>query len=341
MVVNWSDANIPIGVDPSFDWRPGEPELLGVRRAQGSATVDIVALADGPVLNAIMRPTTTGCNVGFGRVREGKYVWFAMGHDPALDMFQSLHEGALGGSVGQTHPTLLAHFQDDENYGWYPTASSLFRATAWADDIVAFPWSMEYSLPVASVATDPEGLQITNLVPTGSAIFWEAGSLYHQGVNVWDPVNGARALRRWIGDWTRGACDLGTDGVDLVWFEGSGKDPTAQEYPVMDIMTAPFTTDPAALMPRRVRSQPPHLICAYPYVVGCGYAAGGSTFNHTMVTRLSDGVSWTLPNVENDLELNLPIGITCDEVFIRGTIAGQWNIARVRLDSLGPGDPPD
>jgi hypothetical protein len=36
-----------------------------------------------------------------------------------------------------------------------------------------------------------------------------------------------------------------------------------------------------------------------------------------------------------------PIGIACDEVFILGVYGGVSNIARVRLDSLGPGTPPD
>lgn len=36
-----------------------------------------------------------------------------------------------------------------------------------------------------------------------------------------------------------------------------------------------------------------------------------------------------------------PIGVTCDEVFVLGRYGGVWNIARIRLDSLGPGIAPD
>jgi hypothetical protein len=73
--------------------------------------------------------------------------------------------------------------------------------------------------------------------------------------------------------------------------------------------------------------------------VGCGYAA--NAYNaQTVVVRLSDGVSWLLPYTST-MAFDDPIGITCDEVFIRGTYGGVVNIARVHLDSLGPGTPPD
>jgi hypothetical protein len=35
-----------------------------------------------------------------------------------------------------------------------------------------------------------------------------------------------------------------------------------------------------------------------------------------------------------------PYAITCDEIFLRGGYL-EMNIARVRLDALGPGIPPD
>ncbi len=34
-------------------------------------------------------------------------------------------------------------------------------------------------------------------------------------------------------------------------------------------------------------------------------------------------------------------GLTCDEVFLRAGVGAKMNIARVPLDALGPGMPPD
>jgi hypothetical protein len=77
--------------------------------------------------------------------------------------------------------------------------------------------------------------------------------------------------------------------------------------------------------------------------VGCGYAAHhmvDDTGTATLVVRISDGVSWIVPHSPT-FEHDNVIGITCDDVFILGDMAGEPNIMRVRLDSLGPGIPPD
>ncbi|MBX3268698.1 MAG: hypothetical protein KF729_00470 [Sandaracinaceae bacterium] len=45
---------------------------------------------------------------------------------------------------------------------------------------------------------------------------------------------------------------FGTDGVDLAWFEGYDRQPDGH-YARLELWTAPYTRDPAALAPRRVR----------------------------------------------------------------------------------------
>jgi hypothetical protein len=60
--------------------------------------------------------------------------------------------------------------------------------------------------------------------------------------------------------------------------------------------------------------------------------------------RLSDGVSWRFTKLLNAggsqaAQFTEPLAITCDEFFFN--YYGPEQIARIRLDSLGPGDPPD
>jgi hypothetical protein len=59
------------------------------------------------------------------------------------------------------------------------------------------------------------------------------------------------------------------------------------------------------------------------------------------VVRLSDGASWLIADQWPIFKPASPVGLTCEEVFILGEYGGRYNIARFRLDSLGPPIPPD
>jgi hypothetical protein len=178
-------------------------------------------------------------------------------------------------------------------------------------------------------------------VVRGDVMFWTAASLQHDGIMVWDAVNGVRPFVRWVGDYTQGAGDLGTDGVDLVWTQGEGKQPNDTVYPIRSIMTAPFTSDPAALQPRRLRSQPHTNIGSVQFEVGCGYAAHDGAANDMVIVRLADGASWIIPTTYPDFMIYSAVGLTCEHVYILGNFSGVDNIIRVKLDSLGAPIPPD
>jgi hypothetical protein len=158
---------------------------------------------------------------------------------------------------------------------------------------------------------------------------------YGNGISVWTHDTGTRDFLRWPGDGTRGAADLGTDGVDMAWTYGEGKADRGRSYPRRSIMTAPFTSDPTALKPRRLRSAPHSGVGNWPWLVGCGYAA------HQGAVRLRDGVSWLVPSSPRELELTTPLGITCEEIVAQGRVGGRLTIVRVKLASLGDGMPPD
>jgi hypothetical protein len=203
---------------------------------------------------------------------------------------------------------------------------------------------MSMSALVHSPGIDPENLHLSQPSAHGDALFFTTSTSKIRGINIWTPEGGFKPFRRWVDDSTRGAANLGTDGVDLAWSEGEGKEPNDDFYPVRSIMTAPFTTDPATLRPRRLRSHPAEVLAIHTMKVGCGYAAHLDGQGGILVVRLSDGWSWTVPNTETQ-ELTNPIGVTCDEVFALGYVGEpptkETIIARVRLDSLGSGLPPD
>jgi hypothetical protein len=215
------------------------------------------------------------------------------------------------------------------------------RVGAPSFSVDVFPWSLSPDTHITSPSEDPENLKSAQHVVIGDVVFWTAGNNYRQGIDVWDATNGVQPFVRWIGDDTKGAADLGTDGVDLVWTYGEGKQPSEVQYPTRSIMTAPFTTDPAALVPRRLRSQPYPYLGPTQFEVGCGYAAHPGGANDVLVVRLSDGASWLIPYAPPDFNASKPIGLTCEHVYVFGRFEGRDSIIRVKLDSLGAPMPPD
>lgn len=109
-------------------------------------------------------------------------------------------------------------------------------------------------------------------------------------------------------------------------------------------MTAPYSEDPSVVAStrRRLRSQDGTGFGAAPWIVGCGYAARSNGAD-TRIVRIADGRSWVLPSVTGSLHWSSPVALTCEELFVRAAEAGTnvMTIARVRLDSLGPGIDPD
>jgi hypothetical protein len=89
-------------------------------------------------------------------------------------------------------------------------------------------------------------------------------------------------------------------------------------------------------------------------VVGCGYAAhlvfgpdrsAPEPQRGFRLIRLADGVTWdVLTNTVLQtwaFRFDYPLAITCDEVFVEVLRGNALYLARVRIDSLGPGTPPD
>jgi hypothetical protein len=177
-------------------------------------------------------------------------------------------------------------------------------------------------------------------------LVWEAHSTTLSRLKVWTPEGGARDLVSVGSDTSQGDGDVGSDGHDLVWMHGTGTT-NIGDYTSAAIMTRPLATDSAHLAPRRLRSELGRGLSSSPFVVGCGYAARANGTG-IRVVRLADGVSWYLAaSSQFAWRWVRPNAITCTELFAQAedrTAEGRPPaiiFARVRLDSLGAGTPPD
>jgi hypothetical protein len=111
-------------------------------------------------------------------------------------------------------------------------------------------------------------------------------------------------------------------------------------------MTAPYVTDGAAVVKRRLRSEYPDGFLVSPFTVGCGYAAhyidlGDGKRVGARIVRLADGTSWTLVTPLTGPVFQDALAVTCTELFARVAIGAETQVARIRLDSLPPGEPAD
>jgi len=345
MVTAWSDADSPINIgDLQFDLNPDGTAVLGFRRIMATTALDLVADIDGPVRMAILRARAkdkpNGCYIITQSVNEGRYLYGAFGND--LNDKQTRDEGAIGGWIEDPKPTILTRFVNraDFSFGWAAGATWIARQSPYFV-FSALSWDGSKEIFITSPATDPGGYRAHSAFVSGRAIFWHTGGPDFHGINVWDAENGARPFIRWVKDGTKEAAAFGTDGKDMVWAYSKG--PVLGQVDSISVMASPYTIDPAKLKPRRLRSHPYDTIGNEFFKVGCGYAVHpwyDGTGVGTMVIRIADGSAWTVPHTP-EFKYHTPIGVTCDDVFILGHIGGRWDIARVRIDSLGPAIPPD
>lgn len=311
-----------------------------------TAYMALLAEADGPVRQAFWQdyyPYNEAPYVITQRgVAPGKSSWYITQWSGGT----VVRHVAVGGDDTELRPPVLLDLPDDD-----PSAASVIAGRDYYVET-------GYSFRVRSWDGTDKGLAAQGAggysPPTwvGSTLLFAYESFPTYRVQRWTEQDGTKDLVAFPYDGTRGAGFPGSDGNDLVWIQGEGLGPTDNEYPIRSIMTSPFSTDPAEIQPRRLRSWVPTYVgtpVTAP-VVGCGLAALGAFLPTTepdpggvLIVRLSDGHSWLIrPPPQPGPFWSWPIAITCDEVFtmFRGP-NGVDTIRRVRLDSLGEGEPPD
>ncbi|MBL8741874.1 MAG: hypothetical protein JNK04_12290 [Myxococcales bacterium] len=302
--------------------------------------IPVIAEADGVVRNALLDPRKSPTSA----------TWFlptslrALGEGRAMiqvyPVDYTLPEALVGLTNAAPRPFVEHGFDDAVGRGF--AASTDIWGTWDASRILIARWGEE---PKEVWGPAQSGYQQTRLMPFGEFATWHEGDAEHSNLIAWNPEDGAYPFISFGNDDTQGAEAIGTDGVDMVWIQSSGRLPNG-DYAVRDVMTSPFTTDPQALDPRRLRSYPDTYTNNRPTAVGCGYAAFSYTPGKVIIIRIADGYWWELPssgctgpNFTGDFCFEEPYAITCDEIFLQGGVG--MNIARVEIAALGDPSPPD
>jgi len=354
MKITWDGT---IGFYPNFSLDPqtGAALLQFTRTGpdyNNSVFYRLVAEADGPVRTALLQTNASwDCQFFEQSLADGRFAVSAVtrlqgsGADAGKE-----EEGVVAGGIDDRTPTTVLKLPAD------PTAHSDWRISSdWIVQTKYFPkawtWDLSSTTTIYDPAQDPDGLPAYLPIIHHKDVFVIVGDFGLCGVMSWNPTVGLRPLLRWYGDPTRGAGNFGTDGVDMVWTYTTGAHACHTDMEdSREVWTAPYTVDPAQVQStaRRLRSDVRGLT-GHSYAVGFGYAARGSDFgsprtNSFFIVRLSDGVSWIL-NGDPDADTlswgpNV-LGFTHDEVFLTGSMQGEIGIFRIRLDTLGPGTPPD
>jgi len=349
-----------------LDWEPAKliqelisPGTRALRRADGrvalmtaryqlEGTFRLIADLDGPVLVAIREQRPERCVLN-SEVSNGEHYAFRVLDSEAKGSLSEYGGGALGGQLDELRPRVLRHYHDSFTRSFIAGAPGLLEVSgglmslySWNDgSLVKDVWS----------SSQDNGLAQNYQFFHGPALFWASDTYAINKQKVYAPPAEVKDLLSYGDDFTKGVADLGTDGTNLVWIEGFNRPGPSGVFPDVTAYVAPYTTDPAQIVKRALRSD----LSGYPFgtgpfVVGCGYAAR-STFmkrdggfeDGTLLIRLADGYAWHLadgPGV--DWGWRQPLAVTCDEILV--TVAERptpsapprTNIARVRIDSLGP-----
>jgi hypothetical protein len=306
----------------------------------------MVADADGPVRSAILElPSTNLCTIGSGNSLDEGRLAYTVVMDPNPSQPSQSWTAGIGGGIDDLVPRI---FQEHKDFTPRQYVAGNMALLEWGPGLPLFSWSDggqidSLATPDQQVGTAPSGTPAEFLF-SGDALFFSVHSGSYYRIAAYTPAAGIAELIAAGGDSTRSSLDLGTDGHDLVWAEASM---TSSQLSNVAWMTSPFATTEAAVQRRQLRNEAAPYCAGAPFVVGCGYAAqcGYGTNGPQVgvrIVRLSDGQSWPLltQNGVDPWIWSEPIAITCSEVFVRVQTPGDFNIARVRLDSLGPGEPP-
>ena len=353
-----------------LDWKPGavgggeliSPATRGLRRPDGSValmtaryqsdgTIRLVADVDGAVLVAVREQASDHCVLD-SATSDGNSYAFQVLDSEAKGELSEYGGGAIGGHLDELRPKVLRHYHDAFTRSFVAGAPGLLEVSGGLMSL--FSWNDGSHIKDVWSSSQDNGLAQNYQFFFGSTLFWASDDDAINKQKVFTDVGGVKDLLSFGDDTTRGIADLGTDGQQLVWVEGTDRPQPNGVYPNVTAFVSPFTTEPAQIQKRALRSD----LSGYgfgtsAFVVGCGYAtrsaemkSDGGFAAGTQLIRLSDGYAWRLPDGPNvDWGWRRALAVTCDEVFIllaekpTPTAPPRTNVARVRIDSLGPPTP--
>jgi hypothetical protein len=353
MADNWGSGvapgHSPVGyVGSAFVDRSTQAVTLPILRGWGTRSLNIVADADGPVRQAIVS-LPPNCDLGTFPSLSSTSAIYNIEEVSSDGQLNLVLAGAFGGPIGS--PRMLRVYSGSSSLGYVAGANEFaefgskgFDTGSWID-----------GHRIDTLSTTAPG-QIEELQFQNDNLFFAVADLTFGRVQMNAPGSGVVDFISFGNDSQSYAADFGTDGNDMVWSEAFGHASDEAPWTTINIVTAPFTTTPSAIVKRRLRSET-LAPGDHKFTVGCGYAAHeftDSVSSGERIVRISDGQSWTLrnaivPTTRPDggaamalLSWNDAVAITCSEIFINFNFGtGFANLARIRLDSLGAGTPPD
>jgi len=303
--------------------------MMATLQYLGHNAIYLISEVDGPMKVAVHGSLDRECLISGHSGNGSRYVFQLSERDSQGKWAQQ--PAGIGGHVDELVPKKLlrkpyaiAHTLEAGNAGLVDSSRGRLEVYSWTD-------------PPTLVRTIQGGGSYSFVKMHDDFFFW-ASDAPAATERIWTPEGGDQLLVGVASDVSRGAADLNTDGKDWVWGEGEGR--TNAGYPIVKIVTAPFTRDPSKLQKRILRNDLGNgAFAANPFAVGHGYAAHVSSKNDAlgaMVVRLSDGSAWSLPGRPGPLpHFQDPLAITKDEVFFLVRDENGTNVYRVRLDSLG------
>lgn len=327
----------------------GTDVVLQVQRVAETASPAYVELvtghADGPLLTSLRSTLANFEKMAWGipksrGIHEG-HTLLSVFDTEEVSAF-NFREALVGGPVSQLRPDVLVSWE-----------SSGGKAIAVSSTL----WGWRSPATVAIGRWGEPAVEITGTGPTSGLYFWNSFATWETG----DSLVGGHVLAydaslpsptHYPLITSPGPLDLvagfGTDGVHMAWLRGHGKTEPYAPYPHLDLMTAPFSKNPAALAATAQKrlSIPTDAVPVTHTAVGCGHVAYGYEGRHVLLVRLSDGAWWEFPSqhcvspAQTASCFGNPLAITCSEVFIDTTDSGHGNVARVELSALGPPNPP-
>ena len=328
----------------------GQPEFIGpgttiLRGTGGSLLIstvryldprrrmNVIEEIDGPSKLALLGRSDGEC-LTMERYGDGNRWALGMA-ERDRDGSWAAREAAIGGSLDDLRPRLLFRKPSDGslvtntlgagNLGFINNGKGLIEVFSWDT-----PPTLQRSL---------SGHGRYSFVEVRDDYFFYSADRLSATERIWTPEGGDQLFVGNDADTTRGTFDINTDGVDWVWAEGEGR--TTTTFPVVKVVTSPFTRDPSKIQKRILRSDLGQgTIAASRFGVGHGYAGHFSQRPNgdlgTMVVRLSDGAAWFLPgNNGSPVIFQHALAFTRDEVFTLVRDEHGTNVYRVRLDSLG------
>ena len=351
MVEDWTPGKYaPLLISPFVvAWaQPNDAVTFVLSRLEELGIHRIVVDADGPVHQAILETTNT-CTLGQFAIQAGK-VAYRVYDSEAQGKLSSYGGGSMGGAIDDLRPRVYTHYHDkDIVYSYYASSTGLLEISTVGSEIKQYDWATGAYLRTVDSAAQNGTYAIRQVWPVGDAIFTDAYiDQFYMKLRVWTLDGGARDFISFGGDWTKSAGNLASDGVSLVWSQGEGRTNPNLAFDQARVMRTDFTTNPPD-GGKLVGTTSSSGAFTNPGVVGCGYVArqgaialdAGSEPQGVLLFRLSDGKRWELPNVPGSaLRWGQPLAITCTELFALATVDGTppvLTLARVRLDSIGPG----